>query len=142
MAKKLIYELDTYILRGILFKIHNNLGRFRSERQYADAFEQTLKEKSIQYEREKILNKSFPGEKANRCRIDFLIKEKIIIELKVKPRILNSDYSQCQRYLCSLNLNLCLLVNFRPRYLAVRRILNYRKYNKEKIIYPDNQDYP
>ncbi|PLX27293.1 GxxExxY protein [Candidatus Parcubacteria bacterium] len=129
--EKLLYKDLTYKIRGILFKIHNDLGRFCNEKQYGDAFEQGLTDEGIEYEREKILHISFVGEKKGRNRIDFLIEDKIIIELKCVSCLGRGDYHQCQRYLKSSGLDLALLVNFRPRYLLIRRILNYQKHNKE-----------
>lgn len=130
MEDKLLYKDLTYKLRGILFSIQNELGNFRNEKQYGDAFEFKLKEEKIDYKREKILEISFDGESERRNRIDFLIDNKIIVELKCVTCLSRNDYHQCQRYLLSANLDLCLLVNFRPNYLLIRRILNYKKYNK------------
>jgi len=130
MEDKLMYRDLTYKLRGILFSIQNELGRFRNEKQYGDAFEQKLKEEKIKYKREKILDISFEGEVKGRNRIDFLVEDKIIVELKCVPCLSRNEYHQCQRYLLSTNLDLCLLVNFRPNYLLIRRVLNYDKYNK------------
>jgi GxxExxY protein len=132
MEDKLIHKDLSYKIRGILFTVQNELGRFRNEKQYGDAFEEKIKEEKLNFEREKILPVSFKGEKQGRNRVDFLIEDKIIIELKSVTCLSREDYHQCQRYLASTDLDLCLLVNFRPRYLLVRRILNYEKYNKNK----------
>lgn len=129
---KLIFKELSYLIRGLLFAVQNELGRFRNEKQYADAFEQKLKENGILHEREKILPVSFVGEKAGRNRIDFLIENKMILEFKCVPCFSREDYQQCQRYLASLNLDLALLVNFRPRYLLIRRVLNHEKYQNSK----------
>ena len=56
--------------------------------------------------------------------IDFIIDDKIIIELKAKKIILKDDYYQTQRYLHALNKKLALLVNFRNRYLKPIRVIN------------------
>ena len=39
---KLIYPALSYKITGILFKVHNQLGRFCSERQYCDLIEKYL----------------------------------------------------------------------------------------------------
>lgn len=61
--KKLVYPDLSYKICGFSFYIHNKLGRYRNEKQYADALEVILKENNVDYEREKPLLSSFPGEK-------------------------------------------------------------------------------
>ncbi|PIR75183.1 MAG: GxxExxY protein [Candidatus Magasanikbacteria bacterium CG_4_9_14_0_2_um_filter_42_11] len=127
----LIFKEETYILRGLFFQVQNELGRYRNEKQYGDAFEHKLKENGIQYEREKILPMSFEGEQKGRNRIDFLVFGKIIVELKHNPSFSRDDYYQCQRYLVSADMWLALLVNFQPKYVNIKRILNHQKYNEQ-----------
>ena len=66
----------------------------------------------------------FEEEKEGRNKIDFLIEEKIVLEIKAKTIIEKSDYYQIMRYLKILNKKLGLLVNFRNRYLRVKRVIN------------------
>ena len=121
---QLLHKDLTYALRGIFYTTHNYLGNYRNEKQYCDAIEQGLKIKEISYEREHILSKSFVGERKGRNRVDFLIENIIIIEVKVVPRLSRNEYHQCMRYLTSSEKELCLLVNFYPDALQIKRILN------------------
>ena len=132
MEDKLLYKDLTYRIRGIMFEIQNELGRFRNEKQYGDALASKFDQNAIKYKREFILPISFDGEKIGRNRVDFLVEDLVIIELKCEPVLTRDDYHQCQRYLESTDLDLALLVNFRPRYLLVRRILNHKKFNNKK----------
>ncbi len=122
--QKLILPELSYKISGILFAVQNNLGRFCNEKQYGDAIEKMLIENKIVYEREKELPKLFEGEQDRRNIADFLIENKILLELKAKRIAGREDYYQVRRYLNSLNLKLGILVNFRDRYLKPRRILN------------------
>ena len=121
---KLIYPELSYKITGILFAVHNELGRFYNEEQYADAIEGYLKNLKMDYEREKTLPISFKDEIKGRNRIDFLIEDKVILELKTKRLLTRDDYYQTKRYLAALNKKLGLLVNFRDKYIKPRRILN------------------
>lgn len=123
---KIIFPELSYKVTGIIFDVHNKLGRYCNEEQYADAIEYILREKSMVYEREKILPQSFSGEVNGRNRVDFLIENKIVIELKAKRMLTREDYYQVRRYLSALDLKLGLLVNFRDGYVRPRRILNSR----------------
>jgi GxxExxY protein len=115
-STKVIYPNLSYAINGILFKVHSSLGRFCKEKEYADLIETVLKEKNITYQREHLIN--------NRNRVDFIIENKIILELKNKQIVTKNDYYQIQRYLQITNIQLGLLINFRSYYLNIKRILN------------------
>jgi len=83
-----------------------------------------LKKNGINYEREKILSESFEGEQKGRNKVDFLIENKIILEVKAKPFITKEDYYQIRRYLDCLSKKLGILVNMRRYYVRPKRILN------------------
>lgn len=119
-----IIEKDlSYKLTGLLFKVHKDLGQFCSERQYADKLEEYLKKENFDYKREyEIKNLQSESPKGNRA--DFLIDNKIIVDLKAKQFITKEDYYQMQRYLKAANLELGIVVNFRAYRLYPKRILN------------------
>lgn len=121
---ELIHPDLSYKLNGILFKVHNELGQFRGEKEYGDLIESHFKKMGISYEREKILPSSFSNDQ-QRNRVDFLIEDKIILELKAKKFIDKEDYYQVKRYLEALNKPLGILVNFRRRYITPKRIVNF-----------------
>jgi len=123
-GEKLIFKNLSYKINGLLFEIHNELGRYCNEQQFCDALENKLKENKINYEREKILPPSFEGEKDGRNRVDFLVEDKIIIEAKAKRYLTKEDYYQLQRYLKALNKQLGVLVNFRDERITPKRVLN------------------
>jgi GxxExxY protein len=124
MRSSLVYPELSYKVTGILFSVHNELGRYCNENQYGDLIEKKFKEANIIYEREKNLPPSFEGENKNRNRIDFVIADKVVLELKCKRIIEKSDFYQVKRYLVACNKKLGLLVNFRAKYLEPKRILN------------------
>lgn len=124
MKKELIHEDISYKVNGILFAVHNKLGRYRNEKQYGDLIEWYLKENGMPYEREKILPASFNQEKQGRNKIDFLIDDKVILEIKAKRFTGKTDYYQVMRYLTSLNKRLAIVVNFHQRYLVPKRIVS------------------
>ncbi|MEK7104071.1 MAG: GxxExxY protein [Patescibacteria group bacterium] len=122
--EKVIYKELSYTLNGILFAVHNELGRFRSEKEYCDCIEKHLNDLLVNYEREKALPPSFEGELARRNIVDFLIQDKIILEVKAKRILERVDYYQVKRYSSALNKKLAVLVNFQQKYLTPKRILN------------------
>ncbi|VVA43568.1 conserved hypothetical protein [Candidatus Roizmanbacteria bacterium] len=124
MKSNIIYPDLSYKINGILFKVHNELGKYCNEKQYCDSIEEHLKELKLDYEREKILPISFEGENKGRNKVDFLIENTIILEIKAKRFTSREDYYQARRYLNALNKKMCLLVNFHSEYIKPKRILN------------------
>ncbi len=124
--EKLIYPELSYTLTGICFETHNELGRYGREKQYADFIERKLKELRIPYKRE--LRIADTGN-----TVDFLIENKVILELKNKRILTREDYFQIQRYLQVAGVKLGLLVNFRAPYLKPIRIVRIDTDRKNKF---------
>ena len=114
--EKLIYPELSYAVVGMCFETHNQVGRFAREKQYGDCIEEKLKGAGISYSREYQISKT-----GN--QVDFLIDDKIILEIKVKRLMGKEDFYQLQRYLQFSGKKLGLLVNFRNRYLKPVRIV-------------------
>lgn len=121
---KVLHPELSYKICGLCFSAHNELGRYRNEKQYADAIEVALKENKIIYIREKRMTPSFEGENCCRNIPDFIIDDKIVLDLKAKAIITKEDYFQMRRYLASGNFKLGIVVNFRQKYLRPKRILS------------------
>jgi GxxExxY protein len=121
---KLIYSELTYKINGILFRVAKNLGQYHNEKQYCDAIEKELQKAGIRYEREKALPISFDGENKGRNKVDFLIDDVLILEIKAKLFITHEDYYQTMRYLKAAGKKLAILVNMRRRAITPKRILN------------------
>ena len=129
MQNAKIVEADlSYKLTGLFFKIHNDLGRFCREKQYADEFEKLLEDAKIDFVREFEI-KNFNSDSPNGNKVDFLIDKRIIIDFKAKALITKEDYVQMQRYLGASDLELGLIVNFRNYFLKPKRVLNPRYSN-------------
>ncbi|HDH31199.1 MAG TPA: GxxExxY protein [Candidatus Wolfebacteria bacterium] len=124
IANKIVYLELSYKIVGVSYKIQNELGRFCTEKQYANTFENELKKLKIIYKREKYLPIQINNKNMGKNWADFIIEEKVVIDLKAKPYIERSDYYQMQRYLNLANIKLGLIINFQNKYLKPKRVLN------------------
>lgn len=123
-GEQLLYEEESYILRGAFMKIYNELGPGHKESVYVNAFVQELKEEKIPFEKEKSIDLLRNGEKIGRFRVDVLAWNKVIIEFKAveyMPRVYDK---QVQSYLVGSEYKLAFLVNFGGNKLEIIRKLN------------------
>ena len=105
-------DLSKRIL-GIAMQLHGEMGCGFKEKVYQDAFEVLLKENEIPYERERHIDLVFHGVKLEHDFFyDFLIDDKIGIELKAVSEILGEFEAQLINYLHVSNHKLGLLLNF------------------------------
>jgi len=128
--KNLVHAKLSYDLTGIFFCIHNELGRYCREKQYGDRLELLLREAKLEFSREVDLS-SFGYSLVKGNRADFVVDNKIVVDLKAKPVITKEDYNQMQRYLRGSGLELGLIVNFRNKYLKPKRVLNIERFHSD-----------
>jgi len=107
---KLLYPRLSYLLVGLCFNIHNELGPYAREKQYGNLIEKSLNDVNIPFKRE-------IGISDSENIIDFLIDNKVVLGIKAKRMLTKNDYYQLQRYLQESRIKLGLLVNFRNKYL-------------------------
>ena len=116
VSAKVLFPDLSYKITGFLFMAHTQLGRYAREKQYGDFLEKELKKENILFKREIAVADS--GNVA-----DFIIDEKILIELKAARTMSKDCYRQIQNYLQQTKIKLGILVNFREFKLMPKRIL-------------------
>ncbi|MCD9573381.1 GxxExxY protein [Flavobacterium soyae] len=117
----------SYLIRGAIFKVYNNLGPGLFESVYESSLFYELEklelkvkkqvEIIINYE-EIILDAAF--------RLDLLVENKVIIELKSVEELAPIHYKQIATYLRLTNIKLGLLVNFNTLNILndIKRVAN------------------
>ncbi|WP_286969645.1 GxxExxY protein [Flavobacterium sp. UBA4854] len=103
----------SYLVRGAIFKVYNNLGPGLFESVYESALFYELEKVNLEVKKqveviinyeEIILDAAF--------RLDLLVEDKVIIELKSVEELAPIHYKQIATYLRLANKKLGLLVNF------------------------------
>ncbi len=123
-AGHVLYPELSYRINGIIFETKKQVGIYGSESQYGDIIEKLLKTAGLSYEREKVLPIAVDGEKIGRHKADFVIDNKIILEIKAKNILTKNDYYQAKRYLVASGCKLAILVNMRQYTVMPKRILS------------------
>jgi GxxExxY protein len=118
------YQEETYKIIGIAMEIHRELGKGFSEIVYKDAYEYEFKQNGIFYEREKEYAVNYKGTiLPHKFYADFVVFDKIILEVKSKKGMVEEHYAQVMNYLAISRLEIGLLINFHEKSLEYKRII-------------------
>ena len=118
------YQDETYELIGICMEIHRILGRGFLEIVYKDALEYEFNSRGISYRREKeYLVKYKTVILPHRFYADFVVFDKIILEVKAQRGVVDEHYAQVLNYLAVSRCKLGLIVNFGETSLVSKRVI-------------------
>lgn len=120
----ILYKDESYAIVGVLFEVYNNLGSGFSEIVYKDAIEYEFRVRNIPFEREKEYSVTYKETiLPHKFYADFIVYDKIILELKCTESIHDKHISQCLNYLKVSNNKLAILSNFHKNELQYKRIV-------------------
>jgi GxxExxY protein len=120
---------------GASFKVHGTLGNGFQEVIYQRALKLELKLVSLNYLREFEMPIYYLDQQIGTRRVDFLVEEKIGVELKAIINLEDVHIAQAMNYLEAYNLEIGLLINFGSKRLQFHRLTN-KKYNSLIIPHP------
>jgi len=92
--------------------VYKELGAGYNESIYEEAMAIEFRNRDIKYEVEKNTEIFYKGVKVGLHRLDFILENKLVVELKASTSITASHEGQTRSYLNTLNLKNGLLVNF------------------------------
>lgn len=115
-------ELSGRILSAAV-EVHKALGPGFLEGVYQKAMEVALSNRRIAYERQKEIMVVFEGADVGLHRLDLVVGEEIIIELKAVKALEEIHYAQLRSYLKATGLSVGLLLNFNAPALVVKRVI-------------------
>ena len=127
-------EVTEKIIGGA-FRVHNTLGCGFQEVIYQRALELEFKAMELVYAREFEMPIYYMDQNIGTRRVDFLVKEKISVELKALTKLEDVHVAQAINYLEAYNLEIGLLINFGSKRLEFHRFTN-KKYNPTLIYHP------
>jgi len=119
-----LYQNLTKEIIGLIFETYNGLKYGYQEKYYQRAFEQLLKDKGIPYKKEVLVPIRFKSRIIGRYFIDFVIKDKLVVEFKVGKELKNQHIQQVLAYLKTNDLRLGLIALFTEKGVKIKRIIN------------------
>jgi len=120
----LIYKEENYKIIGICMEVHRNLGNGFLEIVYKDALEYEFKNNNILYDREREYKISYKEiSLPHKYFADFVVYDKIILEIKAVSGIIDEFIKQTLNYLAASKCKLGIIVNFGEDSLKYKRIV-------------------
>lgn len=122
----LLHPELSYRINSVLFDVYNNLGSGHKEKIYQQAVAAGLTDAHIKFIEQVHVPLIYKGKKVGTYYLDFLIEEKIILELKQGKFLPKAVYRQVIGYLEALNLELAIIGCFTFDCVVPRRIVNIK----------------
>lgn len=115
---------------GAFFEVYNSLGYGFLEHVYASALEWELGERGHRVGREVAVTIGYKGREISRQRLDMIVDEILVVELKAGEMLPPTSLRQLFNYLRATQLQVGLLFHFGPKPLVKRAERNGAEFRK------------
>jgi GxxExxY protein len=115
-------ELSGQIIEAAI-SVHKELGPGFLESIYESALKVALRNRGIVYESQKEVTVFYEGEEVGIHRLDLLVENQIVVELKAIKDLEDIHYVQVRSYLKATKLHVGLLMNYYAPTLVIKRIV-------------------
>jgi GxxExxY protein len=103
--------------------VHKALGPGFLEGVYQKAMEVALRHRELPYQQQKEIHVFFEQEDVGTHRLDLVVGDEIVVELKAVKALEDIHYAQVKSYLKATGLHVGLLLNFNSPTLVVKRVV-------------------
>ena len=121
---KVIYRELSYQVMEAVFEVHSQLGPGFIEDVYEEALIHELTLRGIPRKRQKRVTVSYKGKVVGRHRLDIVVDDKILLELKAVSQLTDVFKQQVLSYLRATGLKLAILINLGKKSVEYTRIVN------------------
>lgn len=121
--KEIIHKELSYRIVGILFDVFKAFGGGYQEKYYQKAIKQAFIGNKMPYLEQVRIDLNYKNMFIGRYYLDFIIDNKIALEIKSKYSITRTDIIQVLNYLKSSNLDLGIISNFTKDGVKIKRVL-------------------
>jgi GxxExxY protein len=118
-----INKLSNLII-GNAIKVHKALGPGFIEKLYSKALAHEFTNGKIKFIQEKSIKVKYDGIFLGEQRIDFIVEDEIVLEMKAVYEINNFHMAQILSYLKAADKRLGLILNFSRSRLEIKRVVN------------------
>lgn len=117
----------SYKIIGVALKLHSTLGPGLLESAYESAFAHDLEQTGLEVKRQVPVSFVYNGIRLEPAfRIDLMVNDKVIVEMKAVESLVPVHYAQTLTYLRLADKKLALLINFNEKSLrtGIHRIVS------------------
>jgi GxxExxY protein len=119
----IIYPELSYEIMGVIFEVHKELGPGFLESIYEKALIDEFSRKGLKVETQKVIDIIYKNKKVGVHRLDMVVEDKIVIEIKTVERFAINHKAQLTSYLKASGFKLGILVNFAKSKVEYYRVL-------------------
>ena len=120
--KEEIQDVLTYKVIGCAMKVHSYLGNGFQEVIYQRALAIEMTNQGVSFAREIEMPIFYDNQNIGSRRVDFMVANKIIVELKAIIHLEDVHLAQGLNYLVAYKMDKGLLINFGAKSLEVKRL--------------------
>lgn len=124
--EKVIYPELSYRIIGIIFEVWNQIGYSHKEKYIEKAIATSFIKNKIPFREQLKVDLKFNNEKIGVYFLDFLIDNKIVLEIKKREYFSKNDIEQVYGYLKATKLKLGIIVHFTRDGVKFKRVLNLK----------------
>ena len=125
--QKEIKDELTYQIIGCAMKVHSFLGNGFQEVIYQRALQIEFNKANISFARELEMHIIYDDQNIGTRRVDFLVENEVVVELKAIIALEDVHLAQGLNYLVAYKMDKGLLINFGARSLEIKRLRHPRK---------------
>lgn len=125
----LLYPELSYKIVGCAYDVFNELGPGHAEKTYQNGMALALKDKCLDFNEQAYHNVKFKGRLVGKRYLDFVVEEKVVVELKKNVRFSKVHIDQVLEYLVVSGLKLGILITFGRDEVLVKRLV-YTKHSE------------
>ena len=109
---------------GAAVEVHKELGPGFLESIYEEALKVELSKNELDFANQMEVQIEYLGVPVGLHRLDLLIQNEVIVELKAVKELADIHFAQLRSYLKATGMKVGLLLNFSKSTLEVRRVVN------------------
>jgi len=124
------YSDITRRIIGAAMKVHSTLGNGFQEVIYQRALAIEMAKQGLSFQRELEMQIYYDEQEIGTRRVDFLVEDKVMVELKALTKLEDVHLAQAINYLEAYGLEVGLLLNFGAKSLEYKRVVNSKHLNR------------
>ena len=123
---EILFKEESYEIVGVVYKVYNDLGFGYQEKYYYRPIRDELTKAGFQIKEQLLTPLLYNNKSIGRYFLDFLINDRIVLEIKIANQVYPKAIKQVLGYLKANNLKLGIIAVLNKDGVIIKRVLNER----------------